>query len=430
MRGVRRSRWPAWFAVLALLSATVLVGQSKTTTRTAVPRRVVLYAALGPELMQFDMDTDSATLVERGSVTLPDSVTEAWPHPSRKFLYVAWSNGVTGSVVPPGQKSPHGLTAFRIDPGTGALLPHGAPVSLPERPVFTTTDLDGSHIIVAYNDPSAVTVHAIKTDGTVGLPVAPGEPLDVGIYAHQVRMDPSNQAVIVVTRGNGPTADKPEDPGAIKIFNYKNGVLTNRHSVAPGGGFNFQVRHLDFHPSGRWDFVTLERQNKLDVFRRSPDGSLSDSPLFTKDSLAEPASGRRSQAVSTIHVHPNGRFVYVANRASGTVDFEGSRVFAGGENSIAVFSINQETGEPTLIQNADTHGMHARTFALDGSGKILVVANMMSIPVRTGKGVSVIPPCLSVFRVGSNGKLDFVRKYEMPAGDARTLFWMGIMSLP
>ena len=430
MRGAKRYEELAWFAVLAVFSALVLAGQTNITTKAAAPGRVVLYAGAGPELMQFDVDVDNATMIKRGSVTLPDNVQEAWPSPSRKFLYVTWSNGVTGSIVPPGQKSPHGLTAFRIDPATGALHPHGEPISLAERSVFTTTDMDGTHIIVAYNDPSGVTVHTIKPDGTLGSPVPPGGPLDVGIYAHQVRMDPSNQAVILVTRGNGPTATKPEDPGAIKIFNYKDGVLTNRLSVAPGGGFNFQVRHLDFHPSGRWDFVTLERQNKLYVFRRSPDGTLGDSPLFMKGSFAEPSSGRRGQAVSTIHVHPNGRFVYLANRASSMVDFEGTSVFAGGENSIAVFSINQETGEPTLIQNVDTHGIHPRTFSLDAGGKILVVANMMSVPARTEKGVSVVPACLSVFRVGSDGKLDFARKYDIETGRTRTLFWSGLVSLP
>jgi 6-phosphogluconolactonase (cycloisomerase 2 family) len=300
---------------------------------------------------------------------------------------------------------------------------------LAARSVFITTDMDGTHLVVAYNDPSGITVHTIKPDGTLGSPVPRAGPIDVGIYAHQVRMDPSNQAVILVTRGNAPTASKPEDPGAIKIFNHKNGVLSNRSSIAPDGGLNFQVRHLDFHPSGRWDFVTLERQNKLYVFRRAPDGTLGDRPLFVKDSLAKPGDGR-GQSLSTIHVHPNGRFVYLANRAIGMVDFEGKRVFAGGENTIAVFSINQETGEPTLIQNADTHGMHPRTFSLDASVNILVVANMMAVPVRTEKGVSVQPACLSVFRLGNDGMLDFVRKYDIETDGTRSLFWTGFVSLP
>src|SRR3989442_7984132 len=135
-----------------------------------------------------------------------------------------------------------------------------------------------------------------------------GEPaaLDAGIYAHQVRVDPSNRMVILVTRGNGPTRDKPEDPGALKIFNYKDGLLANRASIAPGGGFNFQPRHLDFHPSRPWVFVSLERQNQLQVYTKLDDGTLSAAPLFTKDSLADPAHVRPGQAAGTVHVHPNG----------------------------------------------------------------------------------------------------------------------------
>ena len=424
MGSIKKDGRLAGLAILACFAALVLAGQARTAPKAGAPGRAVLYAAAEKELLQFDVDMNTATLVQRGSVTLPENIQEAWPHPSRKFLYVTWSN--MGPTVPPGQKSPHGVTAFRIDPATGALRPHGEAISLPERAVFMTSDIDGTHIIVAHNEPSAVTVHNINPDGTLGSAVPQGK-LDVGVYAHQVRVDPSNQAVIVVTRGNGPTPTKPEDPGAIKVFNYKNGGLTNRQSISPGGGYNFQVRHLDFHPSGKWDFVTLERQNKLFVFKRSPDGSLGDTPLFMKDPLAEAPNGRRGQAVTSIHVHPNGRFVYVANRAGGMTDFEGKRVFAGGENSIAVFSINQETGDPTLIQNADTRGFGPRTFSLDRSGKILVVANQSAMPVCGDNGVSVVPACLSVFKVNDDGKLDFVRKYDIQTS---SLFWTGFVSLP
>jgi DNA-binding beta-propeller fold protein YncE len=133
--------------------------------------------------------------------------------------------------------------------------------------------------------------------------------------------------------------------------------------------------------------------------------------------------------LGTVHVHPSGKFVYLANRASGTTDFEGKTVFVGGENSIAVFAIDQESGEPTLIQNADTRGIHTRTFALDPSGKILVAANMMQLAVRDGKGVRTVPASLAVFRVRDDGKLDFVRKYDVDVG-SKNIFWMGIVALP
>src|SRR5258708_31150411 len=84
----------------------------------------------------------------------------------------------------------------------------------------------------------------------------------------------------------------------------RDGVLANRICIAPGGGFNFQVRHLDFHPSRRWVFVSLERQNKLDVFGKLKDGTLSKDPLFSKDTLADPGNVRPGQALGTIHLDP------------------------------------------------------------------------------------------------------------------------------
>jgi len=406
--------------------------ESKPSGKASGSGKVALYAAVGAELTQYDVDVDGAALVKRGSLTLPANVQEATQHPSKRYLYVAWSNGGP-SNLPPDSAAPsgsqHGLSAFRIDPASGALLPHGQPAALPSRPIHVTTDIPGTHVLAAYNDPSGLTVHQIEPDGTIGSQVKQPQPLDVGIYGHQVRVEPSNNMVILMTRGNGPTPTKSEDPGALKLFNYKDGVLTNRVSITPGGGFNFQVWHLDFHPTRPWVFVSLERQNKLDVFEKLKDGTLSKDPLFSKDTLADPGNVRPGQALGTIHMHPNGRFVYLANRASGTTDFQGKPVFVGGENSIAVFAINQETGEPTLIQNVDTRGIHVRTFALDPSGRILVAGNMMQLSVRDKDGVKTVPASLAVFRVRTDGRLEFARIYDLNVG-SRNMFWMGIVPLP
>ena len=42
------------------------------------------------------------------------------------------------------------------------------------------------------------------------------------------------------------------------------------------------------------------------------------------------ANAKPGQGAGAIHIHPNGRFVYLTNRNSRTVDFEGKKVFAGG----------------------------------------------------------------------------------------------------
>ena len=423
-------------AAFSLLAMTIGKAHSNPDGKSAGKKpgsgKVVLYAAVGPEFTRYEVDLESATLVKRESITLPANVQEVALHPSKRYLYVAWSNGGPSSL-PPNSPAPagsqHGLTAFRIDPGTGSLLPHGKPISLPSRPIHVTTDVPGTHVLTAYNNPSGVTVHRIEPDGTIGSQVKEPDSLDVGVYAHQVRVEPSNEMVIFMTRGNGPTPTKAEDPGAIKLFTYKDGLLANRGSIAPGGGFNFQVRHLDFHPTQPWVFVSLERQDKLEVYEMLKDGTLNNEPSFTKSTLGTPAMfGQVRNWGPSTRIRMADLCTWPIERG-GTTESEGKPVFVGGENSIAVFSINQDTGEPTLIQNADTRGIHTRTFALDPSGKILVAGNMMELPVRGKDGIKTVPASLAIFRVRSDGKLDYVRKYDLNVGD-RNMFWMGMIPLP
>ena len=173
--------------------------------------------------------------------------------------------------------------------------------------------------------------------------------------------------------------------------------------------------------------MSIESQNKLYVYRREPATGLSREPMFVKETLSDPKSPFR-QGAGTVHVHPNGRFVYQANRASSTVDFQGRKVFAGGENSIAVFSIDQSTGEPTLIQNIDGHGIQLRTFAIDPGARMMVAASIQPLPVREGGIVKTLSAGLTVFRIGNDGKLAFARKYDVDAG-SKTQFWSGMVTL-
>ena len=96
-----------------------------------------------------------------------------------------------------------------------------------------TTDIPSENILVALNNPSAVRVYRINQDFTPGEEVTQPGPIDAGIFAHQVRVTPDNRLAILVTRGNEATPTKAEDPGALKVFDYKDGMLTNEVSVAP-----------------------------------------------------------------------------------------------------------------------------------------------------------------------------------------------------
>lgn len=386
--------------------------------------RVALYASVGPELTQYDVDVEAAAVVRRGAVTLPANVHYAWPHASGRYLYVASSDSAPGAGSA-GDR--HHVTAFRVDEASGALTPHGQSIPLPTRPIHMTTDIPSDHLLVAFSNPSAVRVYRVNPDATPGDEVVQPGPIDAGIYGHQVRVSPDNRTVILVTRGHDAAAGRPEESGALKVFRYRDGLLTDEVSVAPNGGYGFGPRHLDFHPTKPWVYVSLERQNKLDMFAIT-NGQLSAAPVFRKETLAEPNNIRGRQAAGTVHVHPNGRFVYAVNRASSTVEVDGKSVFAGGENTFAAYEIDMATGEPVPIQHVDTRGIHCRTFHIDPSGRMLVAAHIMAMPVSVGAAIHTVPASLAVFRIDDSGKLDFVRKYDVEVGD-KTMFWMGMVAL-
>ena len=380
--------------------------------------KTVYYASVGSLLKVFAIDVDGAQLHEHSAVTLPANIQYAWPHPSQRYLYVVSSNGGPGI---PGDK--HFANAFAIDPATGGLRPHGDPAALPSRPIHASLDRSGSYLLTAYNDPSGLTVHRLAGDGTIGARVAQEPDLDTGIYAHQILAAPSNHCVVLLTRGNNATAKKPEDPGAIKTFAFDNGKLRNLASIAPGKGFGFGPRHLDFHPTKPWVFVSIERQNKLHVYELYEATGLSREPLFIKETLSNPKTPA-SQGAGAIHVHANGKLVYLTNRTFPARE-GGREVSLGGEDNLVVYALDQNNGEPKPIQHIDGRGVQLRTFGIDASGRLLVAASIM--PMLRSDGTTV-PAGMTVFRIAADGTLAFARKYDVEVGSSQQ-FWSGMIAV-
>ncbi len=317
---------------------------------------------------------------------------------------------------------------MRVD-ASGTLALHGEPAALPQRPIHNSVDGAGNYVLTGFNKLSELTVHRINGDGTVGALVSQAAKLDLGIFAHQIVATPGNRSVIMVTRGNRPEHGKPEDPGALKIYGFKDGQLSPLANLAVGGkgGLGYGPRHLDFHPARPWAYVSVESQNELHMHRLEGD-SLSPEPLYTARSTIAPYDIHAPQAAGGIHVHPDGRAVYVSNRVNATVDFEGHKVFRGGENSIAVFKIDPGTGEPTLIQNADPQSFHVRTFSIDPSGRLMVAASIDDMRVRDGNKVRHVPAALTVFRIGADGRLTFGGKYDVELG-GKFQWWTGLVDV-
>ena len=374
--------------------------------------RLALYANIGSTVLHYEVDVAKAELTRKGSVTVPAGVQYGWPHVSGRCLYVACSDWA----------KIHYLVALRIDPQTGELSKHGEQEPLPFRPIHMTTDVPSENILVAFNVPSGVRVFRVNHDLTIGREVPQPGVKDGGIYAHQIKVTLDNRHAILVTRGVSATAKEPEQPGALKIFDYDHGVLSNEASIAPNGGFGFGPRHLDFHPTKPWVYVSLERESKMYMYRME-NGRISGDATYIRDTPSEPSKGGPRQLAGTIHVHPNGRFVYVANRNDATVDFNGKKVSAGGENSIVVYSIDQTTGEPTAIQHADTRKIYPRTFNIDPSGRMMAVQHILPVNFREGNDVRVAAAGMTIFRIGDDGKLTCVRVYDEQENGDDQMFW-------
>ncbi len=409
---------------LLTLAITIMSGCA-TGSHAADAGREVLYAGLGQELAWYDVDVNGASLVRRGSVVLPANVQNVWPHPSRRSLYVAWSNGGPGL---PGTQ--HGVSAFTIDGASGALTRFGSDVPVPSRPIHLSGNAPGTHVLLAHNDPSGVTVIALRADGALDHHVVQPVPVDVGVFAHQVIVDVSDSLVFLVTRGIAGTATAPEKPGAIKELRFAGGILTNTRTIAPGGGIGFQARNIDVHPTKPWVYLVLENQNALQMFEQARDRTLSDTPRFTESLLDGPPVAGVTQAAGAIAMHPSGRFVYAVNRASGTRLHDGVRVSAGGSNSVAVFAIDGATGQPTRIATVPTLGSSVRTIGLDARGRLLAVGNQSPLVVLDGDSVRTLPASIALFRIGDDGRPVFAHKFDVETGPQKNLLWVGFVSLP
>ena len=290
----------------------------------AMSERTYFYVAVGAQLTVHDLDSEQARLRPGATVTAPVPIHYVWCHPAEPLLYVVCSNG-----GPKGRRGErHVACSFRIDPANGELSPFGPSVELAARPIHCTVDSQGSYLLIAYNIPSALSAHPIAPDGSIAPAVQQAQDLDTGVFAHQVRMTPSNRSAVLVTRGNDAAGAQAEDPGALKVYGMEHGQLNLAASIAPGDGtgLGFGPRHLDFHPNGRWMYVSVERQNELQLYTLDANDNISAQPTFICDSLADRSKPRGTQIASAVHVHPNGRFVYQANRTDQLTDSEAGRL--------------------------------------------------------------------------------------------------------
>jgi len=376
---------------------------------------VELYASVGQRLARYLVDADDGKLREDAALELPESVQYAVHDRARGLLYVACSNGSPGA---PGDR--HWIVAVRLAQRPAL---EGAPVPLPSRPIHLSLDGSGRRLLVAYNQAPGLSLHAVAADGSVSQALAAGLP-EGAHYAHQVVPMPDGRHVVVVCRGADAHGAAPELPGSLQVLSLEGDAIRAVQAVTPAGGYGFGPRNIVFNAAGTRAYVSVERQNRLVVYALE-NGRFGAEPISMQSTLRGLPS-YAPQIAGALRLHPNGQFLYVANRTHRTTGGDRCPDVGPGENSIAVYRLDQNSGVPVPLQTIGTEGVHPRTLSLDDAGRLLVAANLRAASFDGPTGVRQAQAGFAVFRVERDGRLTLLNRHPVST-DHRLLFWSAIL---
>jgi 6-phosphogluconolactonase len=306
----------------------------------------------------YQLDTAAGALTYRA--TVPGVVNPSFLaiDTRKRYLYavneISSAHGTHGTV-----------SAFAIDPVTKELIYLNEQSTHGLAPCYLSLDGAGRYVMVANYESGNLCVLPVEHQGRLGAATdvvqhhgsGPNTERQEGPHAHMVLPGLDRRTVYAV------------DLGIDKILSY--GLDAQRGKLLPldppwtrlasGTG----PRHVAFHPNGRFAYVISEPQSAVVVLHvNAEQGTFAQMQIIS--TLPPGFAGENSGA--EIEVAPSGRFVYASNR---------------GHDSIAVYGVDQATGELTLIDHEPTQGLGPRHFAIDPSGRFLFVANQDSDTVVT-----------------------------------------------
>ncbi|OTY35147.1 6-phosphogluconolactonase [Bacillus thuringiensis serovar pingluonsis] len=296
-------------------------------------------------IYKFTLDTEAKKI---SNVTLAAKLNNP------TYVTINRKNEYLYSVVKEGESG--GVAAYSINSKTGELTEENRQVVEGASPCHVSVD-SGNHTVVTANyHKGTIESFEVNEDGTINPATSimahegsgPNKERQEKPHAHYAGHTPDEKYVVGV------------DLGIDKIITYeiKDSRLTevNRLSVNPGSG----PRHITFHPNGKYAYVMTELSSEVIVLTYNPaEGSFTELQYI---STIPEAFGENNQG-SAIHISSDGRFVYAGNR---------------GHNSIAVFSVDQNSGQLTFVEHTSTEGNWPRDFVLDPTEKFLVATNEKS----------------------------------------------------
>lgn len=282
--------------------------------------------------------------------------------PSHHFMYV-------------GLRSTCEMATFQLDPVTGDLSFIGS-VELRSDPCYIATDQTGRFLLSSYYGAGMVAVHPISADGAVSEKAM--QWIETAWHAHCIQTDRSNKFVYV-----------PHTVPANRIFQFlfdeATGILTPNAIPEVIAEEGEGPRHYCYHPSK--DILYASNEQGCSVTAYHFDASAGTLSAFQTISTL-PEGYEHENTCAQIHISPSGHFLYVSNR---------------GHDSIACFSIEDETGELVSLGQQPTEPT-PRVFNVDPTGRYLFAAGQGSGQVAAYKidGRTGVLTHLETYGMGEN----------------------------
>ena len=258
------------------------------------------------------------------------------------------------------------VSAFAFDIGKKSLTFLNQQKTGGENPVYVSVDKSGKWLINAtYNIPT-ISVFPISEDGKINPMVQHFEFTEgSGInpkrqekaHTHSVVFSPDFKSLLSADLGADIIRQYAFDENLNQpLIETKNPVRTK-----PGSG----PRHITFSADGKLAYCIEELAGMVSVY------NFSENLLKQIQRIAtHPERIKEGFESSDVHISPDGKFLYASNR--------------GKENNIAIFKINADgTLESKGYQSVK--GKHPRTFAIDETGKFIIVTNVNSENVTVFK---------------------------------------------
>jgi 6-phosphogluconolactonase len=288
-----------------------------------------------------------------GELGAPELAAEA-PNPT--FLALSPDRAILYAVC----AGPSWASSFRVEAGSAKLLPvQQAAADAGPAPCHIAVDATGRFAVAANYHLALAAAIPLGPGGTLGTPrvvshsgKGPHPTRQAAAHVHSANLPPDGRFAIVCDLGLDRIYTYRVDAAAVALVPGSPPFI----AAAPAAG----PRHLAFGRSGLHAYVINELDNTVVAYAYDPaNGALS--PAQSVSVLPQGFTG--SSTAAEVRVHPNGRFLYGSSRGSDT---------------IAVFSIDGDSGSLSPIEVVSCGGKGPRGFTLTRDGAWLVCAHQDS----------------------------------------------------